>query len=182
MPPRTSRDLKAHIPSLHYEQGYNVKEICKLLNVKKTLVYTTLQRQRSFGLSYNKCAQRQHGPRRLTSTNLSFIRALLNQQHTVYLDEIQAQLFSRRGVRVSVPTLTRTLRRLHFTHKDVSGKALKRNERHHAIYMNRIAELVTDPNMLICGDEASKDERMSNRRWSRASGPPLVPGVSRGPP
>jgi len=35
--------------------------------------------------------------------------------------------------------------------------------------MNRIAELVPDPEMLMFGDEASKDERTSNRRrgWSR---------------
>jgi hypothetical protein len=68
-----------------------------------------------------------------------------------------------------VPTLTRALRRLQFTHKDVSGKALERNERHRAIYMNRIAEIVTDPDQLMFGDEASKDERTSNRRkgWSR---------------
>src|SRR5712672_2612529 len=35
--------------------------------------------------------------------------------------------------------------------------------------MNHIADLVTDPNMLMCGDEASKDERTPNRRkgWSQ---------------
>jgi hypothetical protein len=35
--------------------------------------------------------------------------------------------------------------------------------------MNRIADIVTDPNQLMFGDEASKDERTSNRRkgWSR---------------
>ena len=85
------------------------------------------------------------------------------------MDEIQEELLLRRGVNVSIPTLTRTLRCLHFTHKDVSGKALERNDRRRAIYMNRVAEIMTDPEQLMFGDEASKDERTSNRRrgWSR---------------
>ena len=92
----------------------------------------------------------------------------LDQQHTVYLDEIQEQLLSRHGVKVSIPTLTRTLHRLHFSHKQVSGKALERNDRLRAVYMNWIADLVPDPNMLMFGDEVAKDERTSNRRkgWS----------------
>ena len=170
MPPYISNDLKGRIPALHYEQGYSVKKICQLLNIKKTLAYETLKLHRKFGVPYNPHA-RQRGlrPRCLTSTDISFVRALLNQQHTIYLDEIQEQLLSRRGVKVSIPTLTRTLRRLHFTNKDVSGKALERNERDRAIYMNRIAELVPNPDMFMFGDEASKDERTSNRRrgWSR---------------
>jgi hypothetical protein len=102
-------------------------------------------------------------------TDHSFICALLNHQHTAYLDEIQEQLLARCSIMVSIPTLTRTLCRLHFTHKDVSGKALERNDCDRAIYMNWIAELITDLNQLMCGDEASKDERTSNRHkgWSQ---------------
>ena len=94
---------------------------------------------------------------------------LLNQKHTVYLDEIQEQLLSCCSVKVSIPTLTHTLRRLHFTHKDVSGKALECNDRLCAVYINRMADLVTDPEMLMFGDEVHKDERTSNRwtGWSR---------------
>jgi transposase len=170
MPPFISNDLKARIPVLHYEQGFTVNKICSILNIRKTLAYETLRHHRAYGVAFDPNARRRGVQRRaLTSTDLAFIRMLLNQQHTVYLDEIQDQLLSRRSVKVSIPTLTRTLRRLHFTHKDVSGKALERNDRLRAIYMNRIADLVPDPEMLMFGDEAHKDERTSNRRtgWSR---------------
>jgi transposase len=169
MPASISNDLKARIPALRYEQGFNVKKICQILNIKKTLVYQSLRLHRTLGLAYDPNARRGVRRRVLTNTDLSFIRMLLNQQHTIYLDEIQEQLYSRRAVKVSIPTLTRTLRRLHFTHKDVSGKALERDDRRRAIYMNRIADLVPDPEMLMFGDEAHKDERTSNRRtgWSR---------------
>jgi len=170
MPPYISNDLKGRIPTLHYEQGYSIKKICQLLNIKKTLAYEILKLHRKFGVPYNPHA-RQQGlrPRCLTTTDLSFIHALLDQQHTVYLDEIQEQLLSRRGVKVSISTLMRTLHRLHFTNKDISGKALEHNECDRAIYMNRIAELVPNPDILMFGDEASKDERTSNRcrGWSQ---------------
>jgi hypothetical protein len=99
---------------------------------------------------------------------MSFIRAILSQNHVVYLDEIQEQLRARRNVHVSVPTLTRTLRRIHFTNKGVSGRALERNEQLRAIFMNKIADVVTNPDQLMFGDEAAKDERTSARRkgWS----------------
>jgi hypothetical protein len=54
----------------------------------------------------------------LTTTDHSFIRALLNQNHMIYLDEIQEQLLSCHGVKVSITTLCCTLWQLHFTHKD----------------------------------------------------------------
>jgi hypothetical protein len=45
---------------------------------------------------------------------------------------------------------------------------LEHNKQDWAIFMNQIAELVPDPDMLMFGDEAHKDERTSNRYmgWS----------------
>jgi transposase len=134
---------------LHYEQGYSIKKICQLLNIKKTLAYETLKLYQKFGVPYNPHA-RQQGlcPHCLTTTDLSFIHALLDPRHTVYLDEIQEQLLSRCGVKVSISTLMHTLRQLHFTNKDILGKALKHNDCDHVIYIH-IAELVPNPDMFM---------------------------------
>src|SRR5882762_2301235 len=111
MLPYISNDLKGRIPTLHYEQGYSIKKICQLLNIKKTFAYETLKLHGKFDVPYNPHARRQGvRPHRLTTTDLSFIHALLDQQHTVYLDEIQEQLLSHCGVKVSISTLMRTLR------------------------------------------------------------------------
>lgn len=169
MPPHSvSRDIKARIPVLHYTLGYSAKEICRLLGIKKSLVYKTLAHWRSEGLTYNLNARKPSRRRNLTATDLSFIRSLLSQRHTIYLDEIQEQLLIRRHVEVSLATITRTLRRLDYTHKDVAGRALERNTELRALYMNHMADMVIDPNQLMFGDEASKDERTSARRkgWS----------------
>jgi hypothetical protein len=164
---KVSKDIRARIPVLHHEYGYSVQKICVLLGIKKTLAYRTLQLHRSFSVTVES---RQMGQRcTLTTTGISFILALLNHHHTVYLDKIQEALWLRHGVMASTPTLICTLHRLQFTHKDVSGKALKCSDCHCAIYMNKIADIVTDPNQLMFRDEASKDERTSNRckGWSQ---------------
>jgi len=159
-----SVDLKARIPYMHYSLGYTVKEICGILNLKKTTVYETLRYYTTHGVCYNPNARSRGRRRHLTSTDISFICSLISQHNTVYLDEIQEELLTRRCVQVSISTLTRTLRRLQFTNKDVSGRALERNEEQCAIFMNQIADIVTDPNMLMFGDEAAKDERTSARK------------------
>ena len=57
---------------------------------------------------------------------------------------------------------------MQLTNKDVSGRALERNVEQRAIFMNYMAEIVQDPNMLMFGDEAAKDERtcVRKRGWS----------------
>jgi transposase len=165
MPPSLSSDIKARIPILHYNLGFSVKEIGTVLGIKKTLVYKTLFFHRAHGVTYNPHSAQQSRRQHLTSLDVSFIRGLLSQRHVVYLDEIQEQLLIRRGTRISLPTISRTLHRLHFSHKGVSGRALERNNELRAIFMNRIADQVPDPDMLMFGDEASKDERTLARRW-----------------
>jgi len=168
-PRNVSHDLKARIPVLRYQHGLSVKEICRVLGIKKTLAYKTLEYYHIHGTIHPPPSHRIRGRRRiLNSCDISFINALISQNHTIYTDEIQEQLLTRRGTRVSIMTLNRTLRRLCLTNKATSGGALEHNDELRAIYMQHIGDLVTDPNQLMFGDEASKDERTSARRkgWS----------------
>jgi transposase len=163
-----SRDIKARTPILHYNMGFSVKNIAKVLGIKKSLIYKTLFFFRSHGLTHNPSAAQQRRHRLLTSIDILFIRGLLRQRHTMYLDEIQEQLIIQRGVKISLSSLSRCVHRLRFTHKCVLGRALERNSQLRAVFMNRMADQVPDPNMLMFGDEASKDEKTSTRRkgWS----------------
>lgn len=140
-----------------------------MLGIQKSLVYTTLHYHSLFGTSCNPHARQQFGPRKLTQVDLALIRDMIAQCHTVYLDEIQEELMTKRGTYVSIPTLAHTLRRLDFTRKRTSRRAIERNELMQAAFMNRIGTLVPDPNMLMFTDETAKDERTTARRmgWSR---------------
>ncbi|KAF7372070.1 Tc1-mariner class transposase [Mycena venus] len=86
----------------------------------------------------------------------------------MYLDELQEKMLTQRGVDVSIATLLRTLRRLHFSRKCVSPRALQRNDTLRSAYWIRIADLVPDPNMLMFIDEAAKNDHTTTRQkgWS----------------
>jgi len=172
MPPRNptvSRDLKARIPILRFELGLSVKEICKILGVRKSFVYKTLRYYCIYGTTVNPHTRWSFGRRKLSQIDLAFIRDMIAQQHSLYLDEIQQELVARRGILVSIPTLVRTLRRLDFSHKKASARATERNELMRAAFMNKIGSEVLDPNMLMFTDETAKDEQTSGRRmgWSK---------------
>ncbi|KAJ7460491.1 hypothetical protein B0H11DRAFT_1682618, partial [Mycena galericulata] len=94
----------------------------------------------------------------------------VEQTHPIYLDEIQEKLAAQRGVDVSIPTLRRTLRRMQFSRKCVSVRGLERTDLQRSVYMNRIADLVPDANMLMFIDEAAKNHRTTGRSpgWALA--------------
>ena len=166
--PMVSRDLKARIPVLFHEQGFNIKEICGLLGLKKSLVYYTLRHACAYGVPYNPHTLSPGRKRILSQGDVRFIIASLSRRHCTYLDEIQKQLSSERGVNISIPTLWRTLHRLQYSYKHVSIRALERNDLLRSAFMNRIADEVTNPNMLMFADEAARNKTTSGRPkgWS----------------
>src|SRR6266849_7074155 len=93
---------------------------------------------------------------------------LLNRRHCIYLNELQAELYNIRGTSLSQPTLMRTLHQLHYSHKCVTTRALERYDLMHSAFMNRIADEVPNPDMLIFIDEAAHNRRASVRAkgWS----------------
>jgi hypothetical protein len=107
------QDLKAHIPILHHKQGLGVKKICKLLGIRKSLVYQTLIYSCTFGVHYNPHTLHQGQQRTLLPTNHDC--SLLEQHHCTYLVEIQEALAIEHGVHVSIPTVLPTLHCLHFS-------------------------------------------------------------------
>ena len=128
MPRRTiSRDLKDRIPILR-QQGYSIKDICDVLGICKSAAYQVLQNVQNFGVSTNPHVRQPGRPRSLDSTDVKYIKAILNHKHCLYLDEIQDMLASQRGLHLSLSTLCRTLRRLLFTSKRISARALERND------------------------------------------------------
>ena len=169
MPTRTiSRDLKARIPPLFHQQGFNIKEICGILGIKKIVIYQTITYAYMYGVSYNPHSHKTGRKRVLSQGDLQFIVALLNRRHCLYLDKIQSQLFTEHGTSISITTLFGTLRRLHYSHKGASARALERDDLLRSAFMNRIANEVTNPNMLMFIDEAARNKRTSARMkgWS----------------
>ena len=162
-----SNDLKARIPFLH-NQGFSIKEICGLLDLKKSIIYQSLAYHRYYGVPYNPHARKLGRRRILSPGDIAFIVALLKRRHTIYVDEIQSELSSSRGIHASATTILCTLRRLHYSHKCVSARALERNDILCSAFMNRIADEVPNPDMLMFIDEAACNKKTSARMkgWS----------------
>jgi transposase len=169
MPTRTiSKDLKARIPALFHQHGFNIKEICGLLDIKKTVVYQALSYARAYGVPYNPHAHKPGRKCALSQGDLKFIVTLLNHRHSLYLDEIQERLRTECGTSVSITTLLYTLHRLHYSRKGASARALERDDLLRSAFMNRIADEVMNPDMLMFVDEAARNKRTSARMkgWS----------------
>jgi hypothetical protein len=83
----------------------------------------------------------------LDSTDIKFVSSLINQRHTIYLDEIQDELYQHRGICISVPILC-TLQCLDLTYKVISAYALEQDDLIQLAFINHIDE-VSDPQMII---------------------------------
>ena len=163
-----SLNLKTQIPTLFYKQGLGIKDICGLLDIKKSAAYRAIFYFRRYGIPCNPHAHKSGRRCTLSQGDLKFIVGLLTRRHSIYLDEIQEQLRNERGVSVSVATLMRALCRLHYSHKSVSVRVLERNDLLRSAFMNKIADEVTNPDMLMFVDEAARNKRTSGRTkgWS----------------
>ncbi|KAK0430574.1 hypothetical protein EV421DRAFT_1671977, partial [Armillaria borealis] len=171
-PSKKSLDLKQRIPSLFFEQHYPIKEICNILDIKKTLVYQCLSNFRKFGLVYdpNKTGRRTGCPCILQATDTGFIFNLLQSKNCSYLDEVQERLFQACGIHLSTPALLLTFHRLHFSRKCVSGQARERNSLERARFQLKLATLFRQnpqlgARMLMSCDEAAKNNQTSARKY-----------------
>ena len=154
--------LKACIPILFYEQHFIVKEICKILGIKKSLAYSSLEYFRTYGITHNPHIHCKTGWQHLLdSIDIKFVSSLIGQKHTIYLDEIQDELYQHQKIQISVLTLCRTLCWLAFTHKVVLAHALKQDNLAYLAFMNFIANEVSDSWMMMFIDEAARNWRTS---------------------
>ncbi|KAF5347218.1 hypothetical protein D9758_011084 [Tetrapyrgos nigripes] len=165
---RISNDLRARIPVLFYEHGIKVSHICELLNLKKSFIYKVLDEEKKYGVPYNPYARKTGRPRTLSIPNTKYIYNTLTRHRTMYLSEIQEQLLEHCHVNVSLTTVFSTLKRLYFSHKSVSAKALERNQLDRSTYMNKMADLVLSPDQLMFTDEASRNRRTQQRQFGQA--------------
>ncbi|KIK91250.1 hypothetical protein PAXRUDRAFT_149915 [Paxillus rubicundulus Ve08.2h10] len=123
MPPCTvSIDLKAHIPPLHHD-GYSIKEICILLDVKKSLVYKTLNLHARYRVVCNphKYLHIVDHCRVLSIADFSFISAVIAHHNTIYLDKFPHELWAKDQVYATLPTLLQAIQQLDITCKAVSA-------------------------------------------------------------
>ena len=159
MPYRSiSKDLKAQISCLRL-QGYNVRKICTILGVKKSFIYYSLAHYHCYGISCNSHTHQPGHRKVLSRKDLKLIVALLNQRHCIYVNKIKAKLYSICDILLSQTTLLHTLSQLHYFHKIITVQAWKRDNLMHSTFINRVANEVPNPDILIFIDKAVHNRR-----------------------
>jgi hypothetical protein len=148
-----------------------MKEIERILDVKKSMIYQMLNYHRDYGVTHNSMAFSNfpHGwPCILTSTDLVLIKSLLSQEPTMYFDELQDELLTCCDAVASILTLLQSLCCLHFSRKSVSIRAFERNDLDCSMYMNRFTEMVSDLAMVMFIDEAARNKKNPSHKigWS----------------
>ena len=122
----------------------------------------------AYGVSYNPYAGQLSWKHILFKDDLNFIVILLNHRHCLYLNKIQKQLCNECETSVSITTLLYALCHLHYSRKGASAYALERDNLLHSAFMNRIADEITNLDMLMFVDKAAYNKRTLARMngWS----------------
>ena len=161
-----SHSIRLRIIALHNQHDMSVKDIRTVLGLKRATVYRII---RTFRLSGSLSVQKTgHRPLILSTADQSSLSSYIHSSNTLYLDEMQRKLLEERGKAVSLATVSRSLDRMNYSRKAISGTAIERNDMRRASFMCKIADMVSDPAMLMFTDESAKDERTQDRRngWS----------------
>ena len=106
MPPQTvSYDLKLRIPVLCHVCGYSINKIYEVLGIRKSLVCKTLHLYATLSdvAGPNSCTAGRR--RSLNYEDINYIRSHCHLHSSTFLDELQSDLLSRHGVKVSMSTL-----------------------------------------------------------------------------
>jgi len=174
MAPQISDEMRARIIVWHHEQHLSPQEIADLAGCCVRTVYNVLSYHRDFGTLRNPSTRGPHGGERSLNTgDMNYISSLIDAQPKIYLDEIQEELLNRRNVLVSIATLSRALRRMAITNKQVANTALERNELLRATWQAAYADIPAE--YCVWLDEASVDDLTNQRTagWA-AMGRPCV--------
>ncbi len=111
-----SPDLCAKIARAYDEGEGSQRQLARQFRVSLAFIQKMRRRERATGES---AATRHTGGRRplLDADSLALIARLIREQNDLTLSELCERVSDERGLRVSVPTMYRALRRLSLPHK-----------------------------------------------------------------
>ena len=126
----TPQNMKACIPVLYHDNSLSVKEIGSQLGIKKLLIYLVLQPYWHFGLVSNihKYLCTVGCPHSLSQADLAFITTFFDHCRSLYLNELQDELWLKCSIHTTPPTIHRALQQHGVSCKVISATAYEQNE------------------------------------------------------
>ena len=145
---------------MYYYKDLSFREISDFLYIHESTVRRILTR-------YNQCGDvspesYQHGPERMLGTpeECCIIESLMANP-SIYLSELQQDLFNTTGIWASTSTIFRTIRRLGFTRKKLRHVAIQQSELKRRAFMEEVSYLKAS--MIVWLDETGTDKRRERR-------------------
>ncbi|KLO04588.1 Homeodomain-like protein [Schizopora paradoxa] len=114
-----SEDLRATVIYMHDSSGLDAKTISQLTGIPRRTVHRILSTWKATGIVKPAPQGRRGRPRALDLADTEVLVRAVNDRNDRYLEELQAVLEERCGVRVSEATVWRTLQRVGFRMKEV---------------------------------------------------------------
>ena len=162
MPKSYSEDLRWRAVWLSIVRGITPSEIAEVLFMSKR----SIQRYLSLFHSTGSVAPRERrGGCGKILTELEQLTVIQSLIHTpsLFLHEIQSQLYDTTGKWIHPSTICRTIHQLNFTHKSIQTIALQQNEEARIRFMAEVS--MYHPDMFIWIDETGSDRRNSIRSY-----------------
>lgn len=165
-----SLDLRERIV-YSYLQGETMRTVAETFKVSLGFVHHVVDLYMRYEQVADPYSTPRRGRRILTTADEDYIRALIKTQPSIYLDEIQQESDSERGVFVSLATISRTLARMEISKKSLSRCAAERNEELRTLWELELAQL-DDPDLFVFIDESAVDNKTVQRSqgWSPIGG------------
>ena len=147
---------------LHHYKELDYKAIADLL-------YVHISTVRRIIISYDSSGDvspvtYHHGPRKMLGEpeELCIVESLLATP-SIYLDELQQELFQSAGTWASISTIFRTIRRLGITRKRLRHVAMQRSDVSRAEFMEEMSYI--SASMIVWLDETGSDRRNERRKF-----------------
>lgn len=173
MAPALSINIKRRIVQL-WQEGLTLQEIAARLKVSAGIVHKTLSIHEEYGGYTDPSKKRTGQPQILDDDNKRYLKALLESNPSIYLDEIKQKLEAVCGVSVSMAMISCFLQSRDFTWKVLTKPALEANERVQTCYQVKTSRF-TDPDYFIFIDESHVDQKTTyhSKGWSLTGVPPV---------
>ena len=109
-------------------------------------------------------SKQKHGPDKvLNEIEMLIVIELLSNQPSIYLDEVQEELYNRTGTRVHNSTICRTMQHLGFSRKRLQRVALQCSDELRGQFMAEISQF--DPMTFVWVDESGFNRRNTIRAY-----------------
>ncbi len=111
-----SLDLRQKIVDAYAGGGISQRQLAKQFNVALSFIQKLLKQQRETGSIAPKARVKQT-PTKLNPEQLAVLAQLVEANSNGTLQQLQAQLYDKTGVQISIATVDRMLKKLEFTCK-----------------------------------------------------------------